>query len=315
MPSRRLLALLVALVAAVALAAGPAGAGSSPPAAGTTIDASNASAVPGAYALPDGRIAAPLRSASPDWVTPELLLAARREPTPAPAAAIADVPASGYVGIRPGSEMIAPYGCTMNFVFQKNGVYAIGTAGHCVDAVGQEVTLLTVAPGTSNPVLVTIGTAISRTENGVGADFALVSIKPELQPWVFPTVAQVGGPCGAYTGDGIADVPLPRVINGQATSIEPETVYHYGHGTGVGTGGTARSGVSLYWDATAFYWDSPSAPGDSGSPVRVTDLSAAGDLTHLIVDLRRPGAVVAGTRIGKMLRLAKGYSLVSSEYC
>lgn len=248
-------------------------------------------------------------------MTPELLAAARNGPVPAPAAAIPDVPASGYVGIRPGSEMIAPYGCTMNFVFQSGGTYAIGTAGHCVDSVGQEVTLLTVAPGGANPVIVNVGSVISRAENGIGDDFALVSIRPELQSWVFPTIAQVGGPCGVYGGDGLTDVPVPTIVNGQEPSVEPETVAHYGHGAGVGTGGTARTGVSLYWDATAYYWDSASAPGDSGSPVRVTNLAAAGNLTHLVVDVRKPGAIVAGTRIGRMLAVAGGYSVISSPYC
>jgi hypothetical protein len=299
----------------VLVGATQADASSSAPPAGLPIDASNAVAVPGASHLADGRVAVPLKAAPPDWVTPELLTAARQGPVPAPAAAIADVPASGYVGIRPGSEMIDPSGCTMDFVFQKSGTYAIGTAGHCVDRVGQDVTLLTVAPGGANPVIVTVGSVISRTENGIGNDFALISIKPELQSWVFPTIAQVGGPCGAYTGDGLTDVPLPRVVKGQQPSLEPETVAHYGHGVGVGTGGTARTGVSLYWDTNAYYWDSPSAPGDSGSPVRVTNLAAAGNLTHLVVDLRKPGAVVAGTRIGRILTLANGYSLVNSAYC
>jgi len=37
-------------------------------------------------------------------------------------------------------------------------------------------------------------------------------------------------------------------------------------------------------------------------------------VTHLIVDLKYPG-YNAGTRISKMLSLAKGYSLVDSPYC
>jgi hypothetical protein len=283
--------------------------------AGTAIDASNAASVTGAYELGDGRTAVPLRSARPDWVTPELLEAARKGPTPAPPAAIADIPASGYVGIRPGSEMIDPYGCTMDFVFFKNGAYAIATAGHCVDRIGQEVTLLTVAPATGNPVVVTIGSVVARVEQGIGNDVALVAIKPELQPWVFPTIAQVGGPCDAYLGDGLADVPVPKVFRGQAGSVEPEVVAHYGHGLGVGTGGTARTGIALYWGTNAYYWDSPSAPGDSGSPVRVSNLAAAGNLTHLVVDTHVPGAIVAGTRIGRILQVANGYALMSSEYC
>jgi hypothetical protein len=49
--------------------------------------------------------------------------------------------------------------------------------------------------------------------------------------------------------------------------------------------------------------------------VRVTDLKAAGDLTHLVVDTRWLPNYIAGTRIGKMLRIAKGWSLASSPLC
>lgn len=114
-------------------------------------------------------------------------------------AAPADAPLPGEVGIRPGSWIIAPYGCTTNFVFQSSGALAIGTAGHCVDAVGDHVVLLTLAPGTENPVLVDIGAVVKRHENGIGDDFALVAIRPELAGWVSPTAAVVAGPCGAYS--------------------------------------------------------------------------------------------------------------------
>lgn len=193
--------------------------------------------------------------------------------------------------------MIAPYGCTMNFIFGKSGVPAIGTAGHCTDRVGQEVVLLTVAPGGSNPVLVEVGQVITRANGGVGNDFALVSIRRNLREWVFPTIAVVGGPCGAYYGSG------------------PETVAHYGHGLAIGTGGTPRAGVALTWRKRAFGWDGVAIFGDSGSPVRVTDLKAAGNLTHLVVDDRWLPSIIAGTRIGRMLQLANGYSLRRSSLC
>lgn len=108
-------------------------------------------------------------------------LAAQGHSSPGtPVAAPLDAPLPSEVGIRPGSWMIEPYGCTMNFVFRKSGAYAIGTAGHCADKVG--VVLLTLAPGGSNPVLVEIGKVIALHDNGVGDDFALVSIYPQLYP-------------------------------------------------------------------------------------------------------------------------------------
>jgi hypothetical protein len=250
---------------------------------------------PGAQPYEDGW-AVPLAGARPSWFTPELeaqVLAAGGTPVAAPT----DAPLPGEVGIRPGSWMIAPYGCTMNFVFTRNGTYGIGTAGHCVDKTGQHVVLLTLAPGTDNPVLVDIGTVVARHENGIGDDFALVSINPVLYPWVNGTTALVGGPCGAYSGAG------------------PETVAHYGHGLALGSGGTPRVGVALTWKADSFGWDGAAIFGDSGSPVRVTDLEAAGDLTHLVVDTKWLPSFIAGTRIGKMLQIANGWTLVNSALC
>jgi hypothetical protein len=250
-----------------------------------------------ALAVPfEGGYAIALKGARPDWYTPQVeqqVLAAQGQPVAAPV----EAPLPGTVGIRPGSWMISPAGCTMNFVFQKSGAFAIGTAGHCVDKLGEPVVLLTLAPGGANPVLVDVGSVIARHDNGVGDDFALVSIRPELYSWVSPTIAVVGGPCGAYYGSG------------------PETVWHYGHGLAIGTGGTPRAGVALTWRTTAFGWDGAAIFGDSGSPVRVTDLKAAGDLTHLVVDTRWLPSFIAGTRIGKILSIAKGWSLASSPLC
>ncbi|MGH8969547.1 MAG: hypothetical protein ACRDV1_06320, partial [Actinomycetes bacterium] len=291
------------------------------PAAGTATGDVDPSQVRGARPLDGGGWVVPVRGARPAWASDDLLAAAAKRPTPAPKAAVApDAPLSGYVGIRPGSQMIAPYGCTMNFVFVRNGTYAIGTAGHCVDKVGQPVTLLTIAPGDpvnpDNLALVEIGTVISRTENGVGADFALVSIKPALQSWVFPTIPAVGGPCGAYTGNGVVTTAVP--VQRHADADAGETIFHYGHGLGIGSGGTPRTGHALYWEAAAFWWQGTVVFGDSGSAARVgtTGLGAAGDVTHLIVlDTKHLGVTAAGTRISKILSLAGGYSLVSSTYC
>ena len=89
--------------------------------------------------------AIPLKAAPPAWFTDEL--AARvREANGAPVAAPPEAPLPGEVGIRPGSWMISPAGCTMNFVFGSPGAYSIGTAGHC-GKNGEAVTLLTLAPG------------------------------------------------------------------------------------------------------------------------------------------------------------------------
>lgn len=320
------LALACSTALALALAApasGSTGAATSPtvPTAGTAVQDVDPASVRGSYRLPSGGWAVPVRAAQPDWYTSALQTRVRAgKPTPAPAGAVGpDAPLSGYVGIRPGSEMIAPYGCTMNFIFGAPGSYSIGTAGHCVDKVGEPVTLLTIAPGTpprpENLVLVQIGTVQKRVDNGIGADFALVSIKPELQSWVFPTIAQVGGPCGVYTGDGLTEQGVP--LRGHATLDAGEQVFHYGHGVGIGTGGTARTGHGLYWEPKAFWWAGSVIFGDSGSAARVgtTGLGAAGDVTHLILfDPKHLGATAAGTRAAELQRIA-GKPIASSAYC
>jgi hypothetical protein len=239
--------------------------------------------------------ALPLRAAQPSWFTPEL--AAQVEAANGvPVAAPNDAPLPGEVGIRPGSWMIAPSGCTMNFIFGSPGSYSIGTAGHCGKA-GEHVVLLTLAPGGANPVLVDIGTIQKSVNGGIGNDFAIVPIRPELQSWVSPTIAVVAGPCGSYTGSG------------------PEAVFHYGHGLAIGSGGTPRAGLALKWERDAFGWTGAAIFGDSGSPVRVnTGMQAAGDLTHLVVDSRWLPSYIAGTRMGRILAIA-GQPLANSPLC
>lgn len=272
------------VLASLAASLSVAGATAQAPPVGTSADV-DVSAAP--YVVP-------LKAAKPSWFTDDI---AAQVAASGVVAAPLDAPLPSQIGIRPGSWMVAPAGCTMNFVFAKSGKLGIGTAGHCVDKRGQSVTLLTLAPGGGNPVLVNVGTVVARHDNGIGDDFALVEIRPELYPWVSPTTAVVGGPCGAYTGSG------------------PETVWHYGHGLAIGTGGTPRGGVALKWETNAYGWAGAAIFGDSGSPVRVTDLKAAGNLTHLVVDTRWLPSFIAGTRIGKMLQIAKGWTLVSSPLC
>lgn len=280
-------AVLAALIMLVSATAAPA----ATPTLGSSPDWST---VDGAVPYGIGH-AVPLKAATPAWFTDELR-ARVDAANGAPVAAPSDAPLPGEVGIRPGSWMIAPAGCTMNFVFGSPGSYSIGTAGHCGKS-GEDVVLLTLAPGGANPVLVELGTVQKSVDGGIGNDFALVSIRPELQSWVSPTIAVVAGPCGSYTGSG------------------PEPVFHYGHGLAVGTGGTPRAGLALKWESTAFGWSGAASPGDSGSAVRVnTGMQAAGDLTHLVVDTTWLPSYIAGTRMGRILQIA-GQPLANSPLC
>jgi hypothetical protein len=289
-------ALFAAVIFLTVMASGAFAAGGSAPEVGASAEGVDLEAVPGTEPYGRSGHAIPLEAARPDWYTRGLAQrvdAAGGRPVAAPN----DAPLPSEIGIRPGAWMISPSGCTMNFIFRQGGTYAIGTAGHCVDKTGQEVVLLTLAPGGSNPVLVEVGQVLKRHDNGIGDDFALVSIRPRLQSQVSPTTALIAGPCGQYGGNG------------------PETVAHYGHGLAIGTGGTPRAGVALTWGRNYFGWDGAAIFGDSGSPVRVTDLKAAGDLTHLVVRSKYLPSIIVGTRIQKMLSIAGGYSLANSPLC
>ncbi len=237
--------------------------------------------------------AVPLSSPTPEWYTSALHssvvdAASRGDGVALPEAAEAEIPASGlaFTGIRPGSWMLFPAGCTLNFVFGAPGSYAIGTAGHCTD-VGEEVTIVA-APG----VLMNIGTTVKSVDNDVGDDFALISIRPEMQQHVRPSMAHFGGPTGA------GDPQLGSVVQ------------HTGHGLVIGTGGTPRAGVVVYRGpgenpgSDAFAWVGASTPGDSGSPVTLASGSAAGNLTHLVVGGPYVPGDVAGTSVSRILAIA-----------
>lgn len=197
-----------------------------------------------------------------------------------------DYPTSGlaFTGIRPGAWIIAPAGCTTNFVFGSPGNYSIGTAGHCAE-VGDEVTLIA-APG----ILMNIGKTVKSVDRGIGNDFALIDIYPRMQQYVNPSMAYFGGPTASGSPQ-FGDI-----------------VEHSGHGVVVGTGGTPRAGLVVYRGpgdgGDAFAWDGAASPGDSGSAVRLASGKAAGDLTHLVVGGPYVPGVIAGTTIARMKRIA-----------
>src|SRR5439155_431185 len=137
MTTSRILGWVVTVTVALILATtfGETALAADPYAVGTGSSAVDLSAAPGA-ALFEGGWSIPLMGARPAWFSAALeqqVLAAGGMPVAAPT----DAPLPSEVGIRPGAWMISPYGCTMNFVFTRNGAFAIGTAGHCVDNLSQ----------------------------------------------------------------------------------------------------------------------------------------------------------------------------------
>jgi hypothetical protein len=230
-----------------------------------------------------------LKAPQPDWYTPALhdrvmAAAARGEGVPIPDGVDDDASGLAFTGIRPGAWIIAPSGCTTNFVFGSSSDYYIGTAGHCAN-VGDEVTLIA-APG----VLMNIGTTVKSVNKGIGNDFALIDVRPSMEQYVNPSMTYFGGPTG--TGS-----PRPD-----------DVVEHAGHGLVIGTGGTPRAGVVVYRGngdgGDAFAWVGAASPGDSGSAVRLANGQAAGDLTHLVVGGPYVPGNVAGTTIQRMLTIA-----------
>ncbi|HWL37888.1 MAG TPA: hypothetical protein VNQ77_17010 [Frankiaceae bacterium] len=269
--------------------------------------------VPGAERFGDGW-AVPVSTDGPAWYDAAFhrrVMAAGRQGVRLPAG----VPAPQAVGmastgIRPGTWLVTvttdPVGfawCTANFVFKKRSTYGLGTAGHCAakDAIGAypDVTAYVVPPaGQGAPGFYHIGKFVLSRDNGVGEDFAMISIYPQYASWMNPTMPVWGGPTGVYT------------------STAPTVVKHFGHGLVVGTGGTPRAGVAPVWDAVngkAFAWYGAGLNGDSGSAVNVATGEGAGNFTHIVLydeDGEILPGMLAGTKLTYILKLAKGWTLV-----
>ncbi len=242
-----------------------------------------------------------LEAPVPSWYTPELNAeveanSLRGVVTPIPAGGHRDIPASGlaFTGIRPGSWILSPGGCTANFVFQTSGnlfnaaqqLY-IGTAGHCGN-VGQTVTIVAVCPGTSVGGLINVGTitkSVSGPDDQIREDFALIQIRTQWNFCVSPTMAHWGGPTGTYTSNALTGV------------------VHSGHGLVIGTGGTARAGVLTSSNSTHRYWLGATIFGDSGSALNTASGLAIANITHLVIVGPGPSDS-AGTRIERILQIA-----------
>jgi hypothetical protein len=236
---------------------------------------------------------------SPSWYTPALhqqVIAAGAQGVNVGEERLnTDCPGVAPTGVSAAGCIVAPYGCTANFIFTDGSSKYVGTARHCTDSVGQEVVMQV-----DTTTLASVGTVAKKTsgDGEPGNDFALIRIDPAVAAkWgVNPAVPVIGGPNGIYTGCG------------------PEVVKHYGHGYGVAVSqGKPEGGLATNWHDDGFGWTGFGAPGDSGSPVLTADGKAAGDFTHLIVDTGDyPGSDLAGTRITKILQFA-GVSLVNAD--
>jgi hypothetical protein len=231
---------------------------------------------------------------------------------------VATFAGTGFFGIRPGAWLLLLNGnsvgwCSMAHVYGTPGAYAVSTAGHCgkpgdigtvIGAVGNHS-----VNGQTVPVLLDFGKFSTSHDAGLGHDWALISVFSQYQSLVTPTMAFWGGPIGMYTSEGdLASVNLNG--NTPSVSLNPnpalvQQIVHYGHGTGIGTGGTPRSGTAISWRPDHFMFFGAITPGDSGSGANTLtgdglgdNREAAGIITHLWVDpLMREGVgIMGGTR-------------------
>ncbi|MDQ3823738.1 MAG: S1 family peptidase [Actinomycetota bacterium] len=217
---------------------------------------------------------------------------------------------ASIAAVSAGGCMIAPHGCTMNFIFTDGVSKYIGTAGHCV-AGGRDVVMQVatrVSPVEESSLLVTfakIGTVAKTWNAGIGRDFAIVKIDPGWN--VVSGVAGALGPTGVFCGDPLG-----------------QPVMHYGHGyiffveQGHPKFGEVIPDVSLIFKPSAegFNWVGYGLPGDSGSGVMNAAGLAVGDLTH---GLALAGLVpVPGLSFGTTMQaifnlVGPSYSLVTVD--
>ena len=246
-----------------------------------------------------------LSTAPPKWFTPKFKKQVNRAGTkgkrmPLAGPGALDVcpgidpnsPTPATSVVSAGTCEVYPAGCTANFIYSNGSQYYIGTAGHCVDKVGESVYMQVNTPGVGASIA-NIGTVSKFVDGGVGNDYSVIAIASGFA--VDPKLPQ-GGPQGIYTGCG------------------PAVVSHYGHGYGVAVSqGKLEGGVATNWYDDGYGWTGVGAPGDSGSAVLANGTLAAGDFTHLIVDVGAyPGSDLAGTRITKILA-GTGLSLVNAD--
>jgi hypothetical protein len=267
----------------------------------------------------------------PAWYTPELhqeILAAGHKGVEVPLAgkdATLALDCMGYapasasppsaLAVSAGACMVAPHGCTMNFIFTDGNSQFIGTAGHCLEGGGDVVAQVGIRVDPTDTVLVTlakIGRTVKQVDDGIGRDFGLVQIDPEWA--VNPAMAGVLGPTGVFCGNPLG-----------------QPVMHYGHGyvffveQGLVKEGEVIPDLSAVIDFTSeqygYNWVGYGLPGDSGSGVMNVAGLAVGDLTHglSVAGLPVPGLSFGMTMSGIFDFIGSGYSLVTldgrSERC
>lgn len=249
-----------------------------------------------------------------DLSTPKMVSRSGKA-TPAPLPTLTSVAGAGWFGIRPGAFLLLITGnsigwCTTADVYGAPGSYSISTAGHCGKG-GQTASVIAAygnRAGVLEPIILDFGTFKSSRDGGIGNDRALISIDSAYQSLTTPTAAFWGGPRGVFTKTG-------SVASNPGDPFLAQQIVHYGHGAGIGAGGTPRSGTAIHWGSSHYMFFGALAPGDSGSFSHTltgdsvgANMESAGINTHIYVDpLMREGlGIMAGTRTTRVGTPANG---------
>lgn len=182
--------------------------------------------------------------------------------------------------------------CTLNWIYDGAGalegsVFG-GTAGHCVDEVGQDVALAT---GSLGEPIATFGDVAYIDDD---LDYAFIEIRPEFHATVDPSMK--GHP------------EFPTGVSTTQTATPGDLIQFSGHGVGFHlTPETqeSRVGVLNFNDGTQHYVVGPVTNGDSGGPV--------GDITDGNKALGIVNTITVGVNSDALLVVLAGEGGVSLE--
>jgi hypothetical protein len=172
--------------------------------------------------------------------------------------------ASAAVTLQPGAYHETDVGsCTLNFVYSGGGKTYLGTAAHCVSAIGQQVRDI---DGTVFGKVAFIG-----DQNTTAWDFAFIEVDPEDLGRVSPAVK--GWPA------------FPKGSTSAADTLIGDSIQLSGYGLGYDTTPATqeqRRAVMGTDDASTYTVSGPIHWGDSGGPlVHIATGKALGIVSRL----------------------------------
>lgn len=187
------------------------------------------------------------------------------------------------VDVGPGSHLIidipdeGTFGCTANFVWTDGSTQYLGAAGHCFLPADRTADAGEGADYDTSGV--TVRACASECTNGGFSGFLIEGTTVELGTVAYARQTGDGGDVG--NDFGIVEIPAGVAVRttmpvfdgptrADGTLTVGDAVCFYGNGVGVGEvfPTMGRTGLGLFEDAGAFFFESAGAPGDSGSAVQ-----------------------------------------------